>query len=263
MFNFCSLYSGSSGNSFFVQSEKTNVLIDSGVSYKKIEEALTSIGSSINKINAILITHEHIDHVRGLNSLSSKYNIPIYANKKTWEALDSLNYKIPLECRNIFNNSENFEIQDLKILPFSIPHDSNDPCGFNIIKGQDKLSIATDLGHINSKLMKHFEGSSSIILESNYDPEILRFCSYPTFLKQRISSQNGHLPNNIASQTVCNLIPHGLKNALLVHLSKENNFPELAYQTALEELRKTNYTQDQILFNIAPRNKPSNLFNII
>lgn len=262
MFEFCSLYSGSSGNSFFVKSKKTNILIDSGLSYKKIVEALNNINSNIENIDGILVTHEHIDHIRGLSSLSCKYNIPIYANKKTWSILDSCIGKIEDENRKVFNKEETFEINDLKIFPFSVPHDAIDPVGFNILKGNKKLSIATDLGHINNKIIKHFEGSNCLMLESNYDSEILKFCSYPASLKSRILGPKGHLENKVAGQTISNLISSGLSQVLLVHLSKENNFPELAYQTSLEELRKNNYTENSIKLNIAPRNKPSNLFNI-
>lgn len=165
-------------------------------------------------------------------TLSKKYDIPVYANKKTWNAISANDKdKISDSNKKSFNVMENFEIGDLKILPFSIPHDAIDPCGFNIYNGIEKLSIATDLGHIDSKVFRHLENSSSILLEANYDPNVLKMSSYPYVLKQRISGPNGHLANEITGKTICKLIDSGLKKALLVHLSKENNFPELAYET--------------------------------
>jgi len=188
MLQFCSLYSGSTGNSFLIKNNTTNILIDSGVSAKKIIEGLASINISISDIHAILITHEHIDHCRCLDTLSSKYNLPVYANAKTWSALKEKQDKIASHNKKIFNVNENFEINGLKIFPFSIPHDAANPCGFNIYHNKQKLSIATDLGHVNTEIFKNLEGSSSIILESNYEPEILKVSSYPYHIKQRIIS---------------------------------------------------------------------------
>ncbi|MCL2382775.1 MAG: MBL fold metallo-hydrolase [Oscillospiraceae bacterium] len=263
MLQFCSLYSGSSGNSFLIKSDHTNILIDSGVSAKKIIDGLTSINLSITDIDAILITHEHIDHVRSLNTLSSKYNLPVYANIKTWDALKEKKDSISDSNKKIFKVSENFEIGDLKIFPFSTPHDAADPCGFNICNNKHKLSVATDLGHVSNSIFKHFEGSSSLMLEANYDPEILKVSSYPFSLKKRIDSLHGHLPNKVSGQTICKLINSGLKNALLVHLSKENNFPELVHKTIEEELLENNYSLDTIDINIASRETPGAFLNVI
>ena len=263
MLQFCSLYSGSSGNSFLVKNNNTNILVDSGVSAKKIVEGLTSINTSIENIEAILVTHEHIDHIKSLGTLSSKYNIPVYANNKTWDAINGEKDKISSGNRKVFNTFENFEVGSLKILPFSTPHDAADPCGFNIYSENQKLSIATDLGHINNTILKHLEGSSSIMLEANYDPEILKFSSYPYLLKKRIDSPNGHLSNKMSGDAICKLIDSGLSQALLIHLSRENNFPELAYKTVEEELFNNNYCNSDINFSIAPRNNPSQLFNCI
>jgi len=155
---------------------------------------------------------------------------------------------------------ETFEIGNLKIFPFEVPHDAADPCGFNIYHNNEKLSIATDLGRVTSDVFKYFKNSSSILLESNYDPNILKISSYPRILKQRIASPKGHLSNDIAADTICKLIDSGLKRVLLVHLSKENNFPELAYQTIQEQLIKNNYSVDDIIINIAPRNTCSDRF---
>lgn len=186
MLKYCSLYSGSSGNCFFIQSDNTKLLIDAGVSTKKIVSALSEFDIAADTINAILITHEHSDHTKGLVNLSNKYNIPVYANKKTWEALSNLSNKIEAHNIKFFNTLESFKIGDFKIFPFPIPHDAVNPCGFNIYFNNKKISVATDIGHISSELLNHLKNSVSIFLEANYDPEILKYSSYPYMLKKRI-----------------------------------------------------------------------------
>lgn len=263
MLKCCSLYSGSTGNSFFVQTEKTKLLIDAGVSCKKIELALSSLNISMNDINAILITHEHIDHTKSIGMLCSKYKTPVYANRETWNALLPGNSKLSNIEPKLFINNNKFKLNDLEICPFSTPHDAANPCGFTISKGKKKISIATDLGHVSDDIIKHLENSSFIMLESNYDSNVLQYSSYPYLLKKRISGCNGHLENCIAGKAIAHLMASGLKNALLIHLSKENNFPELAYKTVLEEIQKQNYLEDSISLNVAPRNSPSNLFQVL
>jgi len=262
MFKFCSLYSGSSGNSLFLETPNTKILIDAGESAKKIETALNSIEVNIQDIDAILITHEHSDHVKGLGTLSKKFSLPVYANKETWEAMPEITQKIQEENQNLFDVNKNFAIGDLKILPFSIPHDAANPCGFNIYYKNQKISIATDLGHMDYKIIKHLEDSSFILLESNYDPNILKCSKYPYSLKQRIAGPNGHLSNEAAGKTISYLMNCGLKNVMLGHLSKENNFPELAYKTVVEELGLQNLNESSIRIGVANRSMPSPILNL-
>ena len=262
MLNFCSLYSGSTGNSLFLESDNTKILIDSGVSCKKIVDALDSINVDANDIDAILVTHEHSDHIQGLGTLSKKFNIPVYANKKTWDAMSSQKDKINNNNIKFFNNNEDFEIEDLKIHPFSIPHDAINPCGFNIFCDNKKISIATDIGHMTNNIISNLENSDFLLLESNYDPEVLKCCSYPYALKTRIAGPNGHLSNNLAGKTISYLINSGLKQVMLGHLSKESNFPELAYNTILEELSANNYSKDIVNLDVASRIAPSKIVNI-
>lgn len=257
MLKFHSLYSGSTGNSLFVQSDNTNILIDSGVSAKKICSALSSCNSDIENIDAILITHEHIDHVQSLGTLSKKYNIPVYATSKTWDAMPNQRDKIIDNNIKYFNANENFEIGDLKIHPFSTPHDAADSCGFSILHKKSKISIATDIGHMTKEILNNLDGSSFLMLESNYDPEILKCCSYPYKLKSRIAGPNGHLPNEDAGKTISYLLKSGLTEVLLGHLSKENNFPELAYKTVVDELIKSNFDENKIKISVASRDFPS------
>lgn len=258
MLNFCSLYSSSTGNCLFAQSDNTNILIDAGVSVRKIENALSGLNISPDSISAILVTHEHSDHVQALGTFSKKYNIPVFANQETWMALsdDQIN-KISLDNRKQFLVEEKFNIGDLEILPFSIPHDAANPCGFSIYHDSSKISIATDLGHMTPQILKNLEHSSFVLLESNYEPEVLRYSRYPYVLKKRIDGPNGHLSNIIAGKTISHLIPYGLQSVMLGHLSKENNFPELAYKTVMEQIVENHFSENSITLNVASRIAPS------
>jgi len=262
MFKFCSLYSGSSGNSLFLETPNTKILIDAGESAKKIETALNSIDVNIKDIDAVLVTHEHSDHIKGLSTLSKKFQLPIYANKETWNAMPEITEKVEEKNQIFFNINENFDIGELKILPFSIPHDAANPCGFNIYSKNQKISIATDIGHMDNEIIKNLEGSSFILLESNYDPNILKCSKYPYSLKQRIAGPNGHLSNEAAGKTISYLMNYGLKNVMLGHLSKENNFPELAYKTVVEELCFKNLDENCIKIGVANRSTPSSILNL-
>ena len=263
MINFCSLYSSSTGNCLFAQGPETNILIDAGVSVRKIEQALASIEVKPESISGILVTHEHSDHTKGIGVFSKKYNVPVFANSKTWEAISKEQVdKISEENRKIFNIEESFNIGELKVFPFGIPHDAADPCGFNLYQDNSKISIATDLGHMTPSIFKHLEKSSFILLESNYEPEVLKFSKYPYILKKRIDGPNGHLSNIIAGKTISKLIPLGLNTAMLGHLSKENNFPELAYKTVMEELEKEKVSSSSISLSVASRTAPSTLIRV-
>ena len=262
MFNFCSLYSGSSGNSLFVQSENTKILIDAGVSSKKIEKALNDIEIDPSSLNGILITHEHIDHVQGLGTLSRKFDLPVFVTQKTLDAMPKQKDKISEKNIKTFNISEKFEIGDLTINPFSIPHDAVNPCGFNIFKDDKKISIATDIGHMNNSILKNLEESLFVMLEANYDPEVLKFSPYPFTLKTRIAGPTGHLSNQIAGKTISYLLQTGLKGAMLGHLSKQSNFPELAYKTVVEQLLEDNHNENTISLSVANRDNHSKLVTI-
>ena len=262
MLKFCSLYSGSSGNSLFVQSNNTKILIDCGTSAKKIETALDNIDIDITDIDAILVTHEHSDHIQGLGTISKKHNIPVFANCETWEAME--NQRNKMESNNIktFENNTEFHIGNLQIVPFSTPHDAVNPCGFSICSGTKKISIATDLGHIDENIFSNIKDSKFMLLEANYEPEILKVSNYPYSLKQRIAGPHGHLSNIEAGQTISNLFGKELKEVKLGHLSKENNFPEMAYKTVTEELIHNNIDTNDIRISVASRFNPSKIITI-
>ena len=262
MLKFCSLYSGSSGNSLFVETENTKLLIDAGVSCKKIEETLKDIDIDPYSIDGILVTHEHTDHIQSLGTLSKKFDLPVYVNQKTLDYMPKQREKISDKNIKIFDINQNFEIGDLKITPFSIPHDAANPCGFSIYNNDKKISIATDIGHMTNDILKNLEESSFIMLEANYDPEVLRYSPYPFTLKSRISGPTGHLSNEMAGKTIAHLSNYGLKSAMLGHLSKESNFPELAYQTVINELISNNYDENYLSVSVASRNSHSKIIQL-
>ena len=259
---FCSLYSGSSGNSLFVQTNNTKILIDAGVSSKKIENALLDINVDPTSLDAILVTHEHTDHVQGLGTFSKKFDLPVFVTQKTLDAMPKQRDKLSDKNIKNFKIGDKFEIGDLTINPFSIPHDAANPCGYNIYKNNKKISIATDIGHMTNDILKSLEESSFVLLEANYDPEVLKYSSYPFALKSRIAGPRGHLSNEIAGKTISHLLKSGLKTAMLGHLSKESNFPELAYQTVIDELIQNNYDENSIKLSVASRDLHSKLIDI-
>lgn len=221
-----------------------------------------NLNTDASKLDAVIVTHEHIDHIQSVGNLSKKYNIPIFATSKTFDAMPKQSEKILDSNKKSIKMNEKFSIGDIDILPFSIPHDAADPCGFNIFSDNKKISIATDIGHMNNDILKHIDGSKFILLEANYDPEILKYTKYPFKLKSRIAGPTGHLSNQVAGQTINYLIKSGLKNAILGHLSKESNFPELAYQTVIDELISSDTKLDDFNLGVASRNFPGKLIHI-
>ena len=214
------------------------------------------------ELSAIIVTHEHIDHVQSLGNLSKKFNLPVFATSKTFDAMTKQSEKISEKNKNHVNLDEKFSIGDIEILPFAIPHDAVDPCGYTIYADNKKISIATDIGHMDNTILKHIDGSDFILLESNYDPEVLKFTKYPFSLKSRIAGPTGHLSNKVAGQTINYLIKSGLKRAILGHLSKESNFPELAYQTVIDELLANGTNLDNFNLSVASRDFPGNIIHI-
>lgn len=258
MLKFCSLYSGSSGNSFLVQSNNAKILVDAGVSCKKIVDALASLNIAIEDIDAILVTHEHTDHTQSIGTISKKYDIPVYANKKTWQAMPNQIEKINKKNIYYFRNNEEFKLKDLKIFPFSIPHDAANPCGFNIYNENTKISVATDIGHMDYTILNNLKNSKFVLLESNYEPDVLKYSRYPYKLKERIASPIGHLSNIDAGKAINYLADFGLQSAMIGHLSNENNFPELAYKSVLEQIDDNK----KLNLEVASRFEPSKFFDV-
>ena len=249
MINLVSLFSSSKGNCTYVFSENTKILVDAGVSAKRLTEALTGIDVNPCNIQGILITHEHSDHIKGIKVFCKKYNVPVFASKKTWQSLVSL--ELDSSLKNEFEPYAPFSIGDVNIIPFSIPHDAIDPCGFNLSCKKEKVTVATDIGHITPDLLKYFENSKEILLESNHDVNMLRAGNYPYLLKQRIIGNYGHLSNTTSAETVEYLIKKGTKKFILAHLSEDNNLPSLALETVKSRLSINNVDLTGISIEVA------------
>lgn len=230
---FCPLFSGSSGNALFVQAGRTRVLIDAGKPGKTITEALGSIGVEPQTLDAILITHEHSDHIAGAGVMARRYRLPVYATVETWAAMDAKVGAIPTNLRRTFDKKQDFYLGDLGVVPFAIPHDAADPVGYRLWCGGVSIATATDLGHFSKAVGQAVAGSSLVLLESNHDPDMLkRNPYYSAYLKQRILSNRGHLSNEACADALLQLVESGVRNVILGHLSGENNLPELALGTS-------------------------------
>lgn len=233
---FCSLFSSSSGNATFIGSAKTGLLIDAGVSTKRLREALTSREIDPACLGGIFITHEHSDHIKGMRILASTFRIPVFATAETMDCLEENGHvtsKFPFEIID----GKGIEIGDLFIKAFDTPHDSVHSCGYQIsFSDGQKAAIATDTGCVTEKMRENMLGCSLVMLESNHDVGMLQNGTYPYYLKRRILSDRGHLSNEACADFVKELVQKGTSRIFLGHLSDENNFPDLAFQTSLAAL---------------------------
>ena len=226
MVNFISLISGSSGNATLISDGRVHILTDCGMSGAKLKDALKKVGIAPESLSALLITHEHIDHVKGAGVIARRYGLPVYATEKTLMKMDC--GPIAENLLNVITPDTDFEIGGIGICPFSIPHDAADPVGYSYFIDNDKYSLATDIGHMNDYIFEHISGSRAVLLESNHDVEMLQFGSYPYPLKRRILSDIGHLSNENAAKCAVELLKSGTERIALGHLSQENNTPEIA-----------------------------------
>lgn len=261
---FCSLYSGSSGNSIFIASKNARILIDAGLPGKKIDDALKSIGENPSEIDGIFITHEHSDHIRGIGVLSRKHDIPIYANSDTWNVMEPTIGKIKEHNIRIMDRRSTISIKDLDIKSFNIPHDAVAPVGYTVNFNNKRISVATDFGIYTQEIKDNIRDSEVILLESNHDVGMLKFGPYPYNLKRRILSEVGHLSNEDCGKAIVDLIRYKPnKRIILGHLSGTNNHPDLALETVSSVLRENNITPKlDIDLTMAERHSPSNIIEI-
>lgn len=229
---FCSLFSGSSGNAIYIGAGDTHLLIDAGLPGKTVSEALMKIGVLPETLTAILVTHEHSDHVKGVGVLSRKYRIPVYANARTWQAMERHVGVIAPACKRMFETGEAFYIGGVSILPYATSHDAAESVGYRIDYSGYSVATATDMGVFTKKTLGILSGVDLLLLESNYDPDMLRENeNYSQRLKARIQSRVGHLSNGACAGAILELQKTGVRHIVLGHLSLENNSPELAMQT--------------------------------
>jgi phosphoribosyl 1,2-cyclic phosphodiesterase len=228
---FTILSSGSTGNATIVQSGDVKLLVDVGFSAKKMDQLMKEREIAGSELDAILITHEHSDHIKGLGALARKYNLPIYANEKTWEELDRQIGEIAEANKRTMDTGTMQDFGTLKVESFGISHDAAEPVGYCFYEGEQKLSVATDLGYMSSKVKEKITDSDALVLETNHDVEMLRMGHYPWNIKRRILSDKGHLSNEAAGEALCEIMTSKTKSVYMAHLSQNHNLMDLARLT--------------------------------
>lgn len=260
---FSPLFSGSSGNAIYVGCDDAHILVDAGMSGTRITQELARIGVNPGQLNAILVTHEHSDHIKGIGILSRKYDIPVYATEGTWQGMRSKIGSVAEKNICIFEPEQDFYMGSMDITPFPIPHDAVQPVGYTFELHGAKLAIATDLGCIRESWYKYVCHSDAVLLESNYDPDMLKAGPYPYDLKKRILSRHGHLSNDDAGLVAARLVQMGAKQIILGHLSKENNFPELAMRSCEMALKQAGIVpHEDVMLMVANRDGNSGMFSV-
>ncbi len=263
---FVSIASGSSGNCIYIGSDNTHILIDAGISNKRIEKGLSEIGVKGSELDGVFITHEHADHIQGLGILARKYPIPIYGTKETLEEIAgkaSLG-EYPKELLRPILPDVDFHFGDLQIRPFRIDHDAANPVAYRVQHGKKSVAVATDLGHYDQYVIDHLQGLDALLLEANHDVRMLETGPYPYRLKQRILGDYGHLSNENCGRLLNCILHDHLKKILLGHLSEKNNFAELAYETVCLEITQgeTAYQAKDFSIAVAGRDSLSEIVTV-
>lgn len=261
-----SIASGSSGNCIYVGSENTHMLVDAGISNKRIEQGLNEIGLKGSEINGIVITHEHSDHTKGLGVLARKYGVPIYGTRETLDEISKMKYlgEYPPELLRTIQPDVDFFLGDLEVKPFRIDHDAANPVAYRIQHGKKSVAVATDMGHYDQYIIEHLQNLDALLVESNHDVRMLESGPYPYYLKRRILGEHGHLSNENAGRLLGCILHDRLKYILLGHLSKENNYEELAYETVKLEISQGDnpYQASDFSIEVAKRDRMSEIITI-
>ena len=257
----CSIASGSSGNCIYAGSDQTHILVDAGLSGKRIEKGMNELELSVKDTSGIFVTHEHADHISGLGVLARRYSVPIYATKGTIQAIraDKKVGEIPDDLFHEIEIDKEVQIKDLTIYPFEISHDAAQPAGYRISNNGKSVAIATDFGCFNEYIVDKLQGLDVLLLEANHDINMLQVGSYPYYLKQRILGRRGHLSNEASGQLLSRLLHDNMKAVMLGHLSRENNYEELAYETVRLEVNMADnpYKADDFPIMVAKRDQNS------
>jgi phosphoribosyl 1,2-cyclic phosphodiesterase len=236
--NFCSLSSGSSGNCYYLGNEVHGILIDAGISATSIRKFLKDKDISMQSVMGVLITHNHIDHVKGLELLTRKNNLPAFTTQKIWNSILPYQKKISADCIHKIGLQEKFHLAGFDIEAFPVCHDALETIGFHICYGDNKITIVTDLGHICQTASRYIKAANVLVIESNYDEEMLDNGRYPHFLKARIKSDHGHLANHQTADFLAENFNEDINYIFLAHLSKNNNTPELALSAIKNTFKK-------------------------
>lgn len=255
-----SIASSSSGNCILVSERNTHVLIDAGISKKRIEEGLALAGVHPEELSAILLTHEHSDHVKGLGVMCRRYHLPVYCTPGTMEGVlgDRSLGVMEKELFHVFHPRESFSVGRLEVSPYPVSHDAREPVAYRL-DGGSRGGVVTDLGTYDDGLIDHFSNVNGLVLEANHDVRMLQAGGYPYYLKQRILSSHGHLSNDASGQLLEALLHAGMKQVLLGHLSRENNLAELALETVRQEVAQTMERVNcrDLVIRVASRDVPS------
>jgi phosphoribosyl 1,2-cyclic phosphodiesterase len=239
--HFSVLASGSTGNAFYIATEKAKLLVDAGFSGKQMEQLMQSVDVNPKDLDGILVTHEHSDHIKGLGILARRYKLPIYANEKTWRAMESLIGEVPLEQKFTFEMGGMKEFADIDVESFGVSHDAAEPMFYVFHHGGKKVALVTDLGYVSDRIKGVIENADVYIFESNHDVEMLRMGHYPWNIKRRILSDVGHVSNEDAALALADCIGDKTKRIYLAHLSKDNNIKDLAKMSVSQTLEQKGF----------------------
>ena len=262
----CSIASGSSGNCIYVGSEHTHLLVDTGISKKRIDAGLKELDVKGEELDGILINHEHSDHIQGLGVFSRKYEIPIYATEGTIAGIRQ--YKslgcMPDGLLHEVKVDQPFSLGDIEVEPFRISHDARQPSGYRLNSNDRSVAVATDLGIYDEYTVSKLCNLDAILLEANHDIHMLEVGPYPYPLKRRVMGDTGHLSNELSGRLLCDILHDNLKHIVLGHLSKENNYARLAYETVKLEvtLSDVDYKGEDLDITVAGRDTISDIFEL-
>ncbi|WP_173918137.1 MBL fold metallo-hydrolase [Halobacillus sp. Marseille-Q1614] len=238
---FSVLASGSTGNAFYIESGEEKILVDAGLSGKKIEGLLEQIQVNPSDLSRILVTHEHSDHIKGLGIMARRYNLPIYANEKTWNAMESHLGKLSLDQKFHFNMEETQNFGGIDVESFAVSHDAADPMFYTFCKDGKKVSLVTDLGYVSERIKKTVEASDALVFESNHDVSMLRMGRYPWNIKRRILGDSGHVSNEDCALALTDILDDCTKRVYLAHLSLDNNMKDLARMSVKNVLEERGF----------------------
>lgn len=266
MLKFISFGSGSSGNCYYLFTEKEGLIIDIGVGLRTLKKQFVSYGLSLSKVHYVLITHDHADHIKSVGSISHEYQLPIYATELVHKGIDN-NYcvqrKLQPQMKKQVVVGQLLELGDFKIMPFAVPHDASENIGYMIEADGVKLCIITDAGCVTDEMKEYISQANYLIIEANHDVEMLKNGPYPEYLKARILSDNGHLCNKDCAIAIAENMSEELRQVWLCHLSEENNHPELARKTIETVLRSYGIIAGKdFQLDILKRNVPTGIFEL-
>lgn len=261
---FSVLASGSTGNAFYIGTEKENILVDAGLSGKQIDRLLTEATIDPSSLSKILVTHEHSDHIKGLGIVARKYQLPIYANEKTWKAMEGSLGKISLDQKFMFNMEETKVFGDIDVTSFGVSHDAAEPMFYTFHHNGRKVALVTDLGYVSERIKKTVENADALIFEANHDVSMLQMGRYPWNVKRRILGDTGHVSNDDCALALTDIIGDNTKRIYLAHLSKDNNMKELARMSVENHLTEQGFSiGNQIEIHDTDPSTPTSLYEVV